>query len=148
MSGGQDLWTIHGCSFGYRFNSYSNIDFLWENSITNSLFMTSIICLPIEYGGKCMKKQRIFKTVLLRTTHDSIIRNQTVVSNENRESLVASTTTVNETGLQDNLTVWTSLLCNVWKLVSFSLHRFLSIVWFLLFEFVIVVENVNNYAKY
>lgn len=67
--------------------------------------MTPIICLPIEYGGKCMNKQRTFKTVLLRTTHDSIIRNQTVVSNDYRESTVVSTTTVNETGLRDNLSV-------------------------------------------
>lgn len=67
--------------------------------------MSPIICLPIEYGGKCMKKQRIFKAVLIRTTHDSIIRNQTVVSNDYRESMVVSTTTLNDTGLRDNLSV-------------------------------------------
>lgn len=67
--------------------------------------MTPITCLTIEYSGKCMKKQRFFKTVLLRTTHDSIIRNQTVVSNDYRESMVVSTTTANETGLWDNLSV-------------------------------------------
>lgn len=67
--------------------------------------MTLSICLLIEYGGKCMKKQRIFKTVLIQTTLDSIIRNQTVVSNDYRESMVGSTTTVNDTGLWDHLSV-------------------------------------------
>lgn len=67
--------------------------------------MTSIICLLIENGGKCMNKKRTLKTVLIRTTDDSINRNQTVVSYDYRESMVVSTTTVNDTGLRDNLSV-------------------------------------------